>query len=162
MTTDCPGADGSPVYFMDKRAIREMMKARRRLVAAAERQKYSREICRMLMEHQDKRVCCYEAFADEIDLREFIVACRAVRFPEKRGKEYCVEKPEEVDVWVCPGLAFTLDGKRIGFGGGWYDRFLAAARPDALKLGVAYPWQIVEELPQEPTDVRLDRIVYVQ
>lgn len=138
------------------------MKARRRLVTEEERQSYSHAVCRMLMEHKDNRVCCYKAFADEIDLSGFIAACREVRFPEKRGGEYLVEKPEEVDVWVCPGLAFTLDGKRIGFGGGWYDRFLAAARPDALKLGVAYPWQIVEELPQEPTDVKLDRIVYVQ
>ena len=147
---------------MDKRQIRNEMKARRRRVPAEDRARYSRLICELLMRHKDSVVCCYRAFPDEIDLDRFIRACGKVRFPEKRGDVYAVDRPEEVEVWVCPGLAFTRDGKRLGFGGGWYDRFLAAASPDALKLGVAYPWQLVDDLPQEPTDVKMDRIVYAR
>ena len=147
---------------MDKREIRREMKARRLAVPEAERERYSRLVCGLLMQYKDRKVCCYEAFPDEIDLAPFVRACRDVRFPQKRGREYLVERPEEVEVWVCPGLAFTLDGKRLGFGGGWYDRFLASANSGALKLGVAYPWQIVDDLPQEPTDVKLDGVVYVQ
>ena len=164
MTADCLGTDGSPVFLfsMDKRQIRAEMKERRRRVSAQERERYSRLVCELLAPYKDRRVCCYEALPDEIDLAPFTQVCRDVRFPQKRGREYGVEKPEEVEVWVCPGLAFTLDGKRLGFGGGWYDRFLASADPKALKLGVAYPWQIVDDLPQEPTDVKLDRIVYVR
>ena len=68
-------------------------------------------------------------------------------------------QPQEVFVWIVPGLAFTRDGRRLGYGGGWYDRFLAAAPKNAVKLGVAYSFQIVEDLPVEPHDVPLTAIV---
>ena len=62
-------------------------------------------------------------------------------------------------VWIVPGLAFTRNGKRLGYGGGWYDRLLADASPDALLVGVAYPIQIVADIPYEPHDISLNRIV---
>ena len=65
-------------------------------------------------------------------------------------------------VWVVPGLAFTRKGARLGYGGGWYDRFLAAADPSAVLLGVAYPFQMVEELPSEPHDIRLTDVVVAE
>lgn len=67
--------------------------------------------------------------------------------------------PEKVDVWIVPGLAFTAEGARLGYGGGWYDRLLAASDARALKIGVAHAFQIVGHLPVEPHDIRLDRIV---
>ena len=65
-------------------------------------------------------------------------------------------------VWVVPGLAFTRKGARLGYGGGWYDRFLAAADPSAVFLGVAYPFQMVEELPSEPHDIQLTDVVVAE
>ncbi len=138
------------------------MLSRRRQVPTAERDAYSRLICQRLAQFPGRRVCVYRAFPDEIDLTEFAAGREEAVYPEKHGREYRVEHPERVDLWICPGLAFTRDGKRIGFGGGWYDRFLAQARPDALKLGVAYPWQVVADLPEEPTDIRLDGVVYIE
>ena len=70
-----------------------------------------------------------------------------------------VVEPKDVAAWIVPGLAFTMDGRRLGYGGGWYDRLLAASRGDAVKIGVAHGFQIVDELPSEPHDVRMDRIV---
>lgn len=67
--------------------------------------------------------------------------------------------PSQVAVWLVPGLAFTRDGGRVGYGGGWYDRLLAEASGDSLKIGVAFPFQVVESLPSEPHDARLSRIV---
>lgn len=61
-------------------------------------------------------------------------------------------------VWIVPGLAFTRDGNRIGYGGGWYDRLLADASPTALLVGVAYPFQIVVDIPHEPHDILLDKV----
>ena len=61
--------------------------------------------------------------------------------------------------WIVPGLAFTSDGGRLGYGGGWYDRLLAGADPTATFVGVAYAFQIVDELPTEPHDVCLDSVV---
>jgi hypothetical protein len=67
-------------------------------------------------------------------------------------------EPSEVTAWIVPGLAFTQDGKRLGYGGGWYDRLLADAN-DTLKIGVAHEFQIVDDLPHEPHDILLDRVV---
>ena len=65
-------------------------------------------------------------------------------------------------VWFVPGLAFTRTGARLGYGGGWYDRLLAAADPSAVFLGVAYPFQMVEELPSESHDIRLTDVVVAE
>ena len=65
-------------------------------------------------------------------------------------------------VWIVPGLAFTRTGARLGYGGGWYDRLLAAADPSAVLLGVAYPFQMVEDLPSEPHDIRLTDVVVAE
>ena len=67
--------------------------------------------------------------------------------------------PKEVGTWLVPGLAFTRDGKRLGYGGGWYDRLLAEASRDALKFGIAHAFQVVDDLPSEPHDILLSKIV---
>ena len=66
----------------------------------------------------------------------------------------------DVAVWIVPGLAFTVDGKRLGYGGGWYDRLLAAASDDAVKIGVAYDFQLADDLPGAPHDKSVDKIMY--
>ena len=70
-----------------------------------------------------------------------------------------VVEPKEVSAWIIPGLAFTRGGKRLGYGGGWYDRFLASAPKDAAKIGVAYSFQIVDDFPAEPHDIPLTDVV---
>ena len=65
----------------------------------------------------------------------------------------------DVSVWIVPGLAFSRSGARLGYGGGWYDRFLSKANPSSISLGVAYPFQIVADLPLEPHDIPLVDIV---
>ena len=62
-------------------------------------------------------------------------------------------------IWLVPGLAFTADGRRLGYGGGWYDRLLAQAGPQAVALGIAYSWQVVDGLPAERHDVRVHEVV---
>jgi 5-formyltetrahydrofolate cyclo-ligase len=66
--------------------------------------------------------------------------------------------PEELDVILIPGLAFDLNGNRLGQGGGWYDRVLARA-PHALKIGVCFDCQILESVPHEAHDVKMDFVV---
>ena len=70
-----------------------------------------------------------------------------------------IAAPEDVDLWIVPGLAFTRDGKRLGYGGGWYDRLMAGAAPGAARIAVAYGFQIVEDLPAEPHDVKMTDVV---
>jgi 5-formyltetrahydrofolate cyclo-ligase len=77
--------------------------------------------------------------------------------PEGEGAETVAEG--DVSVWIVPGLAFSCSGARLGYGGGWYDRFLSKANPSSISLGVAYPFQIVADLPLEPHDIPLVDIV---
>ena len=65
--------------------------------------------------------------------------------------------PGAFDLVIVPGLAFDHRGNRIGFGGGFYDRFLSGL--DAARVGVAYEFQLGETLPTEPHDVGLDWLV---
>lgn len=65
----------------------------------------------------------------------------------------------EIDwAWV-PGLAFTRDGRRLGRGGGFYDRLLPKIS-GAFKAGLAYDFQIVPDLPVEPHDVKVDEVYW--
>lgn len=63
-----------------------------------------------------------------------------------------------IDLFVVPGLGFTTAGERIGYGRGFYDRVLVA-RGEALAVGFAFPCQLVDDLPTEPHDERLDAVV---
>ena len=66
---------------------------------------------------------------------------------------------EEIDCWVVPGVGFTPDGDRLGRGAAYYDATLARARPDATKIGLTFACCLVDALPAEPHDVRVDRVV---
>lgn len=75
-------------------------------------------------------------------------------------KEHCKAiSPEEIDLVVVPGAAFDHHKNRIGYGGGYYDRFLQRIREDCLKIGIAFDNQIYNELPVEEHDVTLDMIL---
>ena len=66
---------------------------------------------------------------------------------------------ELFDVIIVPALGFDRDNNRVGFGGGWYDRFVAQ-QLQAQKIGVAYAWALVEDgIPVEPWDMKLDMVV---
>jgi len=60
-------------------------------------------------------------------------------------------------VWLVPGLAFSLDGVRLGRGGGYYDRLLADV--SGWKLGIAADCQLLPHLPREEHDVLMDCLV---
>lgn len=62
------------------------------------------------------------------------------------------------DLIVTPLLAFDAEGGRLGQGGGHYDRTFAA-RPEAIRIGLAYAGQRVERLPREPHDMGLDGVM---
>jgi 5-formyltetrahydrofolate cyclo-ligase len=64
----------------------------------------------------------------------------------------------EVDLLVVPGVVFDRAGHRIGYGKGFYDRLLHGA-DHVCKAGIAFDFQLVEALPVEAHDVRMDLLV---
>ena len=63
----------------------------------------------------------------------------------------------QLDIALVPGIAFALDGARLGRGKGYYDRLLAPLA--AWKCGVAFDWQVIPEIPTEAHDVLLNCIL---
>jgi 5-formyltetrahydrofolate cyclo-ligase len=63
------------------------------------------------------------------------------------------------DLLLTPGLGFDRQGNRLGFGAGYYDRYLAhPSMKRTLKIGFAYSFQILPELPADPWDVRMNAL----
>ncbi len=64
--------------------------------------------------------------------------------------------PKDIDLIFIPLLGFDLQGNRIGYGKGFYDRFLVECRKDALKIGLSYLPPITESFAVDPWDIPLD------
>lgn len=67
--------------------------------------------------------------------------------------------PERLDVIFVPLLCFDIAGNRLGYGGGYYDRFLSQCRPDAKKIGLSFFGPITQISDVEETDIPLDGCV---
>lgn len=83
---------------------------------------------------------------------------------EKEKNVYGIDEPVtktafrgKIDLCIIPLVACDKRGTRIGFGKGYYDRFLR--EKDTVKVGICYSWQVVEKIESEPHDVKLDYIV---
>jgi len=66
---------------------------------------------------------------------------------------------DSIDLVIVPLLAFDLNGNRVGYGKGFYDRFLKECRPDCKKVGISFFEPIVEISDISMNDVKLDRVV---
>lgn len=78
--------------------------------------------------------------------------------PDEPAERVAVD-PGHVDVVIAPGLAFDRDGYRIGYGGGYYDRYLRRLGPHATRIGIGFHAQLLDEVPHGRRDERLDLIV---
>jgi 5-formyltetrahydrofolate cyclo-ligase len=67
--------------------------------------------------------------------------------------------PSEIDVVILPGLAFDGRGGRLGYGGAHYDRYLARLPAAALRVGIAFHQQVVDEVPADLRDELVDVVV---
>jgi len=70
-----------------------------------------------------------------------------------------IVEPKIINCCVIPLVAFDLSGNRLGFGGGYYDRFLRKISLDCIKIGLAYDIQKVNIIPTEAHDVKMDYVI---
>lgn len=66
---------------------------------------------------------------------------------------------KEIDLAIIPGVAFDFQRDRLGYGAGYYDFFLRKLRPDCTKIGIAFDIQMVNKIPAEMHDVKMDAII---
>lgn len=150
-------------------------------------QKVTRVLIEWLKKHPEVRtVSIFSALKDEIDLKNLLVFLPDIEwcFPLVNGQEMSfhrvnrietlvegyqgIKEPnpqvhppiisDSIQLIVCPGLAFTKTGKRLGRGGGFYDRFLSESRA-SYKIGVCLAKQLVEQIPTEHHDIEMTHIL---
>ncbi|NYT00395.1 MAG: 5-formyltetrahydrofolate cyclo-ligase [Methanocellales archaeon] len=90
-----------------------------------------------------------------LDLDELKLGAFDVPEP-KNPKPFPVDK---IDLIVVPGIAFDKRGNRLGYGLGFYDRFLCSLKEGATILALAYDFQVLEEIPNDHHDVPADIII---
>ncbi|MGQ1889017.1 5-formyltetrahydrofolate cyclo-ligase [Thermophagus sp. OGC60D27] len=100
---------------------------------------------------------------DQLELREFtgisdLKPDEKFHISEPTGR--LVNDPSLIDLAIVPGIAFTSGGARLGRGKGYYDRTLPLLNR-AFKVGVAFPAQIVKDIPTDGNDVFLDQVITV-
>lgn len=66
----------------------------------------------------------------------------------------------QLSIVIVPGMAFDKQGHRLGRGKGYYDRFLSRV-PNIYKIGVCFPFQILETIPSEITDIVMDEVITI-
>jgi 5-formyltetrahydrofolate cyclo-ligase len=170
-----------------KPALRQLYRDRRKAfvagLAAPARERLERDladVCKPLKDRY-KHIASYASVGDEIDPRWVEEMLGPHAFPRTEGKNLTfhmspwadlVPGPMGIpqppasaplvtpDLLLVPLLATTLDGIRLGQGGGYYDRTLAAlrAKGPVTAVGMAWEVQIADMLPQEPWDQRLDMV----
>lgn len=167
---------------MDKAQLRTEMTRRRRALTADQREQAAQRVRDALLGLAlPRRIFAFVSVRDELPTRTLLDACLAqglevgipkltgrgtmdcVRYtgelvPGPYGVPTCEGAMLEPELVLVPGLAFDPQGGRVGYGGGYYDRWLSA-HPAAVTLGLAFDLQVVPTVPMCPTDVALDALI---
>lgn len=108
-----------------------------------------------------KRVCIPKIIGDGVMVAVPFDGVPTSLTDDKFGIPTVIGVPDvargEIDLCIAPGVAFDNEGRRLGRGGGFYDRFLAAY--DGFKIGICFKEQMVERIPVGEFDVMMDMVV---
>jgi 5-formyltetrahydrofolate cyclo-ligase len=154
-----PSASAPDEIVSAKARLRQAMRQLRREVTDREERSEQlwRHVTTLPALAGAETVLAFTSLPGEPDTRSLLVWCaatgRLVTVPEADVD------PAWPDVVIVPGLAFTAAGDRLGQGGGWFDRFLTAARSDCTAIGVCFAEQVVDTIPVEGHDVTMDHVV---
>lgn len=107
-----------------------------------------------------KRILLPVVVGDDLELRLYTgpedLAIGAYGIEEPTGEPFT--DYAAIDFIAVPGVAFDRSGNRLGRGKGYYDRLLPRI-PSAYKAGICFPFQLVEEVPAEAFDIRMDEVI---
>jgi 5-formyltetrahydrofolate cyclo-ligase len=167
-----------------KAELRRSARRHRNASTAEQRADWSSTICQHLRElvAPDSVVMIYAAIRSEVDLAAFAAdrSAALTLLPRVEGERLVAVSivgervasafgvpepvgpaidPATIDVVCLPGLAFDRDGRRLGYGAGFYDRFVPLLRPGALTIGVGFLIQMVDEVPVDDHDRLVDVVV---
>lgn len=170
---------------MDKKSLRKAVKERIASMTDDEKRSESAAIAKKIesFSFKGKKIFIYNALPDEADTREiigFLSKDNAVYLPVVDGDDmllakygdketegaYGIYEPEGrrfsaskimPDICITPLRAFDLNLNRLGRGKGYYDRFFCVC--DCTKIALAFDCQLVDEIPTESNDVRVDTVV---
>lgn len=175
------------IVDMDKKELRAAIKALKKQHSKEQLMEQSERILVKLEQHTDfvnaKRVMLYNALPDEVQTQAFlekwhlkkqiilptVVGDDIVPVEYEKDTEFSVGdfnilEPQNkpylggFDLIVVPGVAFDRHGNRIGRGRGYYDRFLRQ-HLEVKRIGICFDFQLVEEVPTEPFDIRMDEVI---
>ena len=94
------------------------------------------------------------------DLKQLATGYMGILEPRAANKDYLANEPDFI---VIPGVAFDFCGRRIGYGKGYYDRFLLHLELQALLVGLCHDFQLIDgELPTDQYDMGMDVVVTEQ
>lgn len=172
---------------MDKREIRRKMKNLRLMLSEIEKATAADEVFAQLEKTaafmMAERICMYNSLPDELTTKAFLGKWHGRKrffLPRVNGVNldilpydpdnlssgaYDIEEPQgdnmidpsELDLIIVPAVAYDRNGNRLGRGKGFYDRLLATTK--ASTIGVAYDFQLLDEIPCEPHDVPVDIVI---
>lgn len=165
----------------EKRALRASMRRQRRAISLADRERETRVVWERVLEAlPEGPVFVYLGVRSELPtvglirrlLERTEVAIPRITGPREmvaaRYEEPLVPGPRgvpttlgptiDVQTVLLPGLAFDLEGRRLGYGGSFYDAWLSA-HPGVRTIGMGFGLQLVERVPTEPHDRRLDQVI---
>lgn len=171
----------------DKATLRQTYRQLRDMLSPQQVEHASQTVCQNLLAWSPlvhaQTVLAYLPFRNEIDLRPLFDRLAHIRWlvPRVDGKRLSLHPyvpdrltlhrygmwepsaelpavaPGEVDLVLVPGIAFDRRGYRLGFGGGYYDRFLPTC--PALRAGITYEFALLDELPVQEHDQRVQWVI---
>ncbi len=92
-----------------------------------------------------------------LDFSELEIGYYNILTPKKEFIRFV--DPNTIDLILVPGVAFSRNGYRVGYGGGYYDRFFSKLNKEVKKIGLAFDLQIVDKVPTDPFDIPIDLII---
>lgn len=174
---------------VDKRDIRASVRTRLRMLTSDEKNRQSKKLCKRALSHrlfsESRVIALFVSLKDEPETRDLIAQLsekHRVVLPRVEGDimqfynytpssmrigSFGIEEPcdgtpispRDIDVIFVPGVAFTQEGARLGRGKGYYDKYMSQDGFRAYRIGYCFKEQIVENIPCEKHDVKVQEML---